>query len=91
MFINSEWGTVCDDMWDNSDARIVCRSLELSGGLAYSNAYYGQGTGNILMDDVSCGGDEETLFDCRRNRGTHNCNHGEDAAVACIGKRSTVN
>ena len=52
--------------------------------VAYSRAFYGQGTGSIWLDNVQCTGTESRLFDCPANAvGSHNCGHSEDAGASC--------
>jgi len=84
VFHDGEWGTVCDDSWDDNDATVVCAELGFTGGTAYSYATFGQGTGEIWLDNLYCTGSETSLADCSHNGwGVHNCGHYEDAGVDC--------
>ncbi len=84
VFYEGQFGTICDDGWDDTDADIVCRQVGYSGGTAYGNALYGSGSGEILLDEVACDGTEINIADCNHDGWrSHDCNHGEDAGVAC--------
>ena len=85
VYYNGAWGTVCDDNWDINDARVVCRQLGFHDAQAvYGSAHYSQGTGQILLDDVTCGGYESSLLSCKHSGLTnHNCDHSKDASVQC--------
>ena len=79
---------MCDDDWDLTDARIVCRSLGY-GDASSADAGVVRGSGTIHMDNVGCYGRESSIFDCSYNGfGTHNCDHSQDTSVTCSGKHN---
>ncbi len=85
VYHNSTWGTVCDDSWDITDANVVCQQLNYSRAIsALGEAYFGEGSGPIHYDEVTCNGTETRLADCAHSGvGIHDCYHGEDAGVQC--------
>ena len=88
VYYNGEWGTVCDDGWDDTDAGVVCRQLGFgSSGTAIESAGFGQGSGSIWLHSVECTGSELTLASCGHlGVGvTSICYHYEDAGVRCNG------
>ena len=70
--------------------QVVCRQLGLMGGMAHSNSYYGQSSGQIWLKDVSCSGSESSLGDCVVGNvfssQINDCFHYEDASATCTGK-----
>lgn len=86
IYIDGEWGTVCDDLWSMKNAQVVCRQLGFQHALkAARNSEFGEGKGlRVLLDDVHCNGTESNLLNCRHaGVGNHNCAHYEDAGVIC--------
>ena len=52
-------------------------------------AYFGMGTGDILLDNVRCRGTELSLLECNTNPigQSDGCDHSEDAGVRCQGTK----
>ena len=44
---------------------------------------FGVGDGGIWLDEVSCVGDEDSIFDCQSQLNDHDCQHSEDVGLQC--------
>jgi len=91
--IGGRYGTVCDDRWDELDARVVCRDLGYSGdAVPLKQAFFGGSPSRpIHLDNVRCSGSETSLLSCAANPvGVNNCDHSEDAGVKCNGMLYSV-
>ena len=90
MLVQGRWGTVCRRSWDLRDATVVCRQLGYTSAVAAFETLtdiFGQGTGFIWLDQVSCTGSETNLTQCSsRGLGVHSCSHSLDAGVICFGE-----
>ncbi|XP_065121929.1 scavenger receptor cysteine-rich domain-containing group B protein-like [Paramisgurnus dabryanus] len=82
---NDQWGTVCDAGWDLADAAVVCSSMGCGTPIAAKTGpFFGQGSGPVWLDDVSCSGNEPSVKNCpSKALGTSTCSHGQDAGVVC--------
>ena len=49
---------------------------------------FGEGEGQIWLDDVKCTGTENNILSCLQLplESIHNCIHSEDSGIRCLGK-----
>uniref|UniRef100_A0A8C1JT76 SRCR domain-containing protein n=1 Tax=Cyprinus carpio TaxID=7962 RepID=A0A8C1JT76_CYPCA len=89
VFHRGQWGTVCDDFWDITEAAVVCRELDCGEPVdAPSGAHFGSGSETIWINYVECSGSESTLKNCASGGwGKYGCDHSKDAGVICSGVR----
>ena len=64
--------------------------LIILGAIARTNAYFGQGSVPILLDDLRCTNTESRLIDCPYTA-IDNCVHSEDAGVTCTTSNELTN
>ncbi|XP_048585018.1 lysyl oxidase homolog 2A-like isoform X2 [Nematostella vectensis] len=79
------WGSVCDDGFGLVEGNVVCRSLGYgTARRVFHDAWYGQSTGKVYMDDVECSGKEKDISECQHKMEWQgNCNHFEDVSLIC--------
>ncbi|XP_060607116.1 deleted in malignant brain tumors 1 protein-like [Ruditapes philippinarum] len=87
-----QWGTICDSSFDHDDVQVICRSLGLyqgsSYGVAYYGAHFGEGEGNVVIEDLQCNGYENHISKCASKTWLSNgCDHSRDVGVDCYAYR----
>ncbi|XP_074141059.1 scavenger receptor cysteine-rich domain-containing protein DMBT1-like [Sminthopsis crassicaudata] len=90
---NGQWGTICDSFWNILTAKVICRQLGCGNAIsAPRKAFYGPGTGPIILNNVWCKGNEANLWQCQ-NSGwfSQRCDHHDDAGVTCSGLYPSLN
>merc|ERR1719376_34202 len=90
VYHKGQWGTICDDKFDEEDAEVLCRQMGYRHGMKYrkSHPYYQRlpqaARMVIWLDNVYCNGTESDIADCGHNGwGRHNCGHHEDQTIGC--------
>lgn len=95
IYREGEYGTICDDSFDDKEAEVLCRQAGYKGGVYDGGRYKisdGQINGKgrtdyrIWIDELRCDGNELSIEDCRHGSegwGIHDCDHGEDVGIKC--------
>ncbi len=66
VFHDGEWGGICDDEWDEGEARIACRELGFGRSIGPTHSsQFGYLPRRVWMDNVYCYGTEDNITQCR--------------------------
>ena len=86
VYHSGEWGTVCGDGWDLNNAQVVCNEAGIGNAIAVRyNAFYGDGNGQIWLNNLHCVGTELSIQNCSHSGwGINNCSHSQDVGVKCV-------
>ena len=75
---------MCDTIWRLDDAKVICRQLGYETAIAaLENAAFGEGTGEIWPNGISCQGNENSISECYQWPNSGCLNHGKDVSVIC--------
>uniref|UniRef100_A0A8C1XDP8 Si:dkey-21h14.9 n=1 Tax=Cyprinus carpio TaxID=7962 RepID=A0A8C1XDP8_CYPCA len=84
MFRAEGWGSVCDAVFDQQDAEVVCRELNCGAPVqVLGAAAFGKGKGRVWSEEIQCRGSESQIHICSRSSQKQSCSHDNDVGVIC--------
>uniref|UniRef100_A0A9J7Z5H8 Si:ch211-161n3.5 n=1 Tax=Cyprinus carpio carpio TaxID=630221 RepID=A0A9J7Z5H8_CYPCA len=84
---DGQWGTVCDDGWDLTDATVLCRELDCGApAQVLGAAAFGKGDAQMWTQEIQCRGNESYFELCSTSSSSHeHCSHENAVGVICSG------
>ncbi len=65
IYKDSEWGTICDEGLDDVEGNLVCYEAGCGPLISIQpSAFFGEGSGSLLTDDLNCSGNESSVLNC---------------------------
>ncbi|XP_075940198.1 CD5 antigen-like [Anarhichas minor] len=82
---SNQWGSsVCEDVFDQQDAEVVCRELGCGSPSVLQGALYGEVEAPMWTKEFQCGGHESALLDCRISGSDRNtCSPNKAVGLTC--------
>ncbi|XP_073726199.1 scavenger receptor cysteine-rich type 1 protein M130-like [Misgurnus anguillicaudatus] len=78
------WMSVCDAVFDDQDAEVVCREMNCGPPVQLLGAdTFGKGEGQVWTQEIQCKGDEYQFDLCPTSPSRINCSHENDVGIVC--------
>ncbi len=86
------WMSVCDAVFDQQDAEVVCRELDCGAPVqVLGAAAFGKGDTQMWTQEIQCRGNESYITLCPTSSSLkHNCTHENDIGLLCSGNGEVV-
>ncbi|XP_026096389.1 deleted in malignant brain tumors 1 protein-like, partial [Carassius auratus] len=80
------WYTVCDAVFDQQDAEVVCRELDCGAPVqVLGAAAFDKGDTQMWTQEIQCRGNESYISFCPTSSFKHNCTHENAIGLLCSG------
>ncbi len=88
MLYGSTWYTVCDAVFDQQDAEVVCRELDCGAPVqVLGAAAFGKGDTHMWKQEIQCRGNESSIRLCPTSKNIQ-CTQDNNVGLICSGKMS---
>uniref|UniRef100_A0A8C2IAH0 SRCR domain-containing protein n=1 Tax=Cyprinus carpio TaxID=7962 RepID=A0A8C2IAH0_CYPCA len=81
------WMSVCDAVFDQQDAEVVCRELDCGAPVqVLGAAAFDKGDAQMWTQEIQCRGNESQIHLCPVLSEKHDCSHDDHQGLLCAGK-----